>query len=113
MIDLPRIKVREFQDLHECEVAARLLMNTDPWKSFGRTYENCLEAVTNPEKEAYGAFIESDFLGVLVIDLTGPFKGYIQAVCISHEARGKGVGSLLMKFAESVKHISKDGLIAL
>jgi ribosomal-protein-alanine N-acetyltransferase len=102
MIDLQQINIRKFHGILERDTAARLLMDTDPWKSFGRTYENCLEAVTNPQKEAYGAFIENDFLGLLVVDLTGPLKGYIQAVCVVDEVRGKGVGSLLMKFAEGL-----------
>lgn len=100
MLDLQKVTIRKFQTARECDIAARLLMNTDPWKTFGRTYENCLDAVTNPQKETYGAFINDDFWGVLVIDLTGPLKGYIQAVCIADTARGNGLGSLLVKFAE-------------
>jgi ribosomal protein S18 acetylase RimI-like enzyme len=56
--------------------------------------------VTNLQKEAYGAFVQDEFLGLLVIDLTGPLKGYIQAVCVKETARGKGVGKKLIKFAE-------------
>jgi [ribosomal protein S18]-alanine N-acetyltransferase len=100
MINLNDVTIRGFQSPEESASAARLLMKTDPWKTFGRTFENCLEAVTSPLKEAYGAFLGDRFLGLLVVDLTGPFKGYIQAVCIEESARGNGLGSLLMTHAE-------------
>jgi ribosomal-protein-alanine N-acetyltransferase len=100
MLDLQKIDIRKFQTAGECDIAARLLMNTDPWKTFGRTYENCLDAVTNPQKEAYGAFIGAEFFGLLVLDLTGPLKGYIQAVCIMETARGNGLGKIMVDFAE-------------
>jgi [ribosomal protein S18]-alanine N-acetyltransferase len=101
MLDIDKVTIRRFQSLDECDMAAWLLMKTDPWKTFGRTYENCLDAVTNPQKEAYGAFIDKSFMGLLVIDLTGPLKGYIQAVCVEDDVRGSGLGSLLMDFAET------------
>ncbi len=101
MVDTQALVIRRFITVNERDAAAWLMMSTDPWKTFGRTYENCLDAVTNPQKESYGAFIDGDFLGLLVIDLTGPLKGYIQAVCVQESARGLGVGSRLIKFAES------------
>ena len=100
MVNTQALVIRRFITVNERDAAAWLMMSTDPWKTFGRTYENCLDAVTNPQKEAYGAFIDGDFLGLLVVDLTGPLKGYIQAVCVKESSRGQGVGSRLVKFAE-------------
>jgi [ribosomal protein S18]-alanine N-acetyltransferase len=100
MIDLQKMIIRRFLTVNERDEAAWLMMSSDPWRTFGRTYENCLDAVTNPLKEAYGAFLGEDFLGLLVIDLSGPFKGYLQAVCVKEEARGQGVGGKLIHFAE-------------
>jgi len=100
MIDLQNVTIRRFLTVNERDAAAWLMMSTDPWKTFGRTYENCLDAVTNPLKEAYGAFMDGEFLGLLVIDLTGPLKGYLQAVCVQEAARDQGVGGRLIKFAE-------------
>ncbi len=100
MVDTQAMVIRRFITVNERDAAAWLMMSTDPWKTFGRTYENCLDAVTNPQKEAYGAFAGDEFLGLLVVDLTGPLKGYIQAVCVKESARGQGVGSRLVKFAE-------------
>jgi len=101
MIDLQNVTIRRFLTVNERDAAAWLMMCTDPWKTFGRTYEDCLDAVTNPLKEAYGAFMDGEFLGLLVIDLTGPLKGYLQAVCVQEAARGQGVGSRLINFAEN------------
>jgi len=100
MIDLQKMTIRRFLSVNERDAAAWLMMSTDPWKTFGRTYENCLDAVTNPLKEAYGAFMDGEFLGLLVIDLTGPLKGYIQAVCVQESMRGQGLGGRLIRFAE-------------
>jgi [ribosomal protein S18]-alanine N-acetyltransferase len=98
--DLNSVNIRGFRSPDECDSAARLLLKAEPWKTFGRAYEQCLDAVTNPQKEAYGAFLENVFLGFVVIDLAGPFKGYLQAVCVEESARGSGLGSKLIKFAE-------------
>jgi len=100
MSELPDVTIRKFLSVRETEAAARLIMGTDPWKTFGRTFENCLDAVTNLQKESYGVFLNDNFLGVLVIDLTGPFKGYIQAVCIHPDFRRMGLGTQLIRFAE-------------
>ena len=101
MTDIRNTIIRRFATVEERDAAAWLLMTTDPWKTFGRTYENCLDAVTDPRKEAYGAFSGDDFLGLLIIDLTGPFKGYIQAVCLQETVRGLGLGTKLIEFAEA------------
>ena len=33
--------------------------------------------------------------------MAGTFKGYIQTICVSQEARGKGIGTALIQFAEN------------
>ncbi|NMB54112.1 MAG: GNAT family N-acetyltransferase [Leptolinea sp.] len=100
MVNLDNVIIRGFQTLDERASAARLMMKTDPWKTFGRSYEQCLDAVSNPQKESYGAFCGENLSGLLVIDLTGPMKGYLQAVCVDESARGGGLGSKLIRFAE-------------
>lgn len=93
--------IRKFANDEELRTAALLLMNTDPWKTFGRSYAQCLDAVSNPQKESYGIFFKDVFWGVVVIDLNGPFAGYIQAACVIPSMRGKGLGSRLIQFAET------------
>lgn len=100
MVNLDNVTIRGFQTPDERSSAACLMMKTDPWKTFGRSYQQCLDAVSNPQKEAYGAFLEENLLGLLVLDLTGPLKGYLQAVCVDKAARGSGLGSQLIRFAE-------------
>ena len=36
----------------------------------------------------------------IILQLTGAFRGYIQTVCVGPEARGRGIGTLLVRFAE-------------
>jgi ribosomal-protein-alanine N-acetyltransferase len=35
-----------------------------------------------------------------VLDMRGPFAGYIQAVCVRPERRNRGLGAALMRWAE-------------
>ena len=74
---------------------------SDPWRTLGRGVEVLLAALGNPAKEVYVAESGTDLLGVLILDLHGPFPGYIQTVCVAPEARGQGLGTQLLAFAEA------------
>ncbi len=85
-------------DLRAC---ARIMAGTEPWKTLGRDYKACLRAVTAPLREVYAAKENSRPLGFIVLQMTGTFKGYIQILCVAPKARGLGVGTSLMLFAEN------------
>jgi [ribosomal protein S18]-alanine N-acetyltransferase len=36
----------------------------------------------------------------LILNMTGAFVGYIQTVCVAPEWRGRGLGAILIRFAE-------------
>jgi len=85
---------------HQKYACALLMSNTEPWITLGRSFEDSLAIFNDPEKECFCFFDEDELLGFLVIDLHGPFRGYIQSVCTIPSKRGSGLGSRLIGFAE-------------
>jgi ribosomal protein S18 acetylase RimI-like enzyme len=96
------VELRKLRSERETQSCAELMSLTEPWLTLGRTYETSLKVFSDPEKEAIGAFVDGCFSGFLLLDLNGPFKGYIQSVCVIPEKRGSGLGSSLISFAEEL-----------
>ena len=85
---------------------ARLMAAADPWITLGLDHKKCLKSVSAPLREVYTAKANGDLAGVIILQMTGAFKGYIQTVCVAPGARSKGLGTLLVKFAE--RRISRE-----
>lgn len=79
---------------------ARIMAAADPWHKLGLGYKVCLKNVSAPLREVYAMRVHGKITGVIVLQMTGAFKGYIQTVCVTPEARGRGAGTSLVKFAE-------------
>ncbi|MEA2166149.1 MAG: [ribosomal protein S18]-alanine N-acetyltransferase [Thermoanaerobaculia bacterium] len=84
----------------EARVCAEMMALSDPWLHFGRTFEQCLARVTNPSGEVWVARSNGVPQGFIILILQGAFVGYIQIVCVAAGARGIGLGSRLVAFAE-------------
>src|SRR4051794_19634019 len=84
----------------EARVCAEMMASSDPWLHFGRTFEQCLARVTNPSGEVWVARANGVPQGFIILVLQGAFVGYIQIVCVAADARGSGLGSHLVAFAE-------------
>jgi ribosomal protein S18 acetylase RimI-like enzyme len=87
----------------EAEQCARLMTDSEPWRTLGRDYETSLRIVTDPDKEVYVVYIGDEsaaVAGFLILNMSGAFVGYIQTVCVAPEWRGRGLGALLIRFAE-------------
>src|SRR5947208_1488985 len=84
----------------EARACAEMMATSDPWIFFGRTFEQCLARDTNPEGEVWVAREAGMARGFIILLLHGAFVGYIQVVCVAAEARGSGIGSRLVAFAE-------------
>jgi ribosomal protein S18 acetylase RimI-like enzyme len=95
--------IRPLATSDEAEQCARLMSNSEPWRTLGRDYETSLRIVTDPLKEVYVAYVGDEtetVAGFLILNMTGAFVGYIQTVCVAPEWRGRGLGALLISFAE-------------
>lgn len=79
---------------------ARLMANSEPWLTLGRTYEASLGVLKDPTREVYVARDDAGLAGFLILCMTGAFVGYIQTVLVHPERRGQGIGSGLVEFAE-------------
>jgi ribosomal protein S18 acetylase RimI-like enzyme len=94
------VSIRPLATPAEAEACARMMAGTDPWVTLGLGYEACLRALRDETRERYVAYRGDRLVGVLVLNLSGAFVGYIQTVCAAPEARGTGVGTALVAFAE-------------
>lgn len=83
------------------EACARMMSTAEPWITLGRDYSRCLTAVSDPGRELYVARGDDDVAGFILLNMNGPFVGYIQSVCVAASARGLGVGSQLVGYAEA------------
>lgn len=84
----------------EARACAGMMASSDPWIFFGRTFEQSLARVTNPAGEVWVARQGGIARGFVILVLQGAFVGYIQIVCVAADARGSGIGSRLVRFAE-------------
>ncbi|MHB8838204.1 MAG: GNAT family N-acetyltransferase [Gemmatimonadaceae bacterium] len=83
---------------------ARMMCETDPWITLGRSYERCLTAVSDPARELYVARDGNQVAGFILLIMKGQFPGYIASVCVAASARGSGLGTQLVAFAEERIH---------
>ncbi|MBV9926929.1 MAG: GNAT family N-acetyltransferase [Acidobacteria bacterium] len=94
------LEIRPLAGASETEDCARMMADTDPWLTLGRNYEACLQTVGDQSKEVYVARLGGAVAGFLIINMAGPFAGYIQTVCVHPRRRGQGIGSRLIRWAE-------------
>ncbi len=94
------LAIARLTDDVEARACARLMSESEPWLTLGRTYEASLGIIQDPSREVYVARDERGLAGFLILCMTGAFVGYIQTVCIHPERRGQGLGSKLVEFAE-------------
>jgi len=106
MPDEDQIVVRPLAGIEEAETCARVMSNSEPWLTLQRTYEQAIKALTNPSREIYVALAKDVLSGFIVINMGGPFPGYLQVICVFPDCRDQGVGRTLIRFVE--KRIFRD-----
>jgi ribosomal-protein-alanine N-acetyltransferase len=85
----------------EAEACARLMAESEPWVTLGRTYGASLALIRDPTREVFVLRDPQQQLsGFVILCLTGAFVGYIQTIFIHPDRRGQGLGSKLLDFAE-------------
>jgi ribosomal protein S18 acetylase RimI-like enzyme len=85
----------------EAAECARMMTSSEPWLTFGRTYEDSLAVLTDPAKEVYVIQDPEGIAGFLLLDMRGVLRGYIQSVCVAANRRGRGIGTALIRWAEA------------
>ncbi len=98
--------IRALQGAQEVEKCARMMSESEPWKTLSRDYNASVATLSDPLKEVYVAIQGDDITGFVILNMRGAFVGYIQTLCVAPELRGQGTGSVLLQFAE--KRIFSD-----
>ena len=94
------MEIRRLAGRAEAEACARMMAGSEPWITLGRSYEASLALLESPDREVYVAVADDVAAGFIVLNLHGAFVGYLQTVCVAAEARGQGIGTQLVRFAE-------------
>jgi [ribosomal protein S18]-alanine N-acetyltransferase len=85
----------------ELEWTAGMLAASEPWITLGITRDQCLEACLDPEYLVYVAHCVGRCCGALVLHRRGVAGSpYIKSIAVSEDFRGRGIGAMLMDFAE-------------
>jgi ribosomal-protein-alanine N-acetyltransferase len=100
MAGLMSLEITRLRTEAEAEACARLMTESEPWLTLGRSYQASLSIVRDPSREVYIARDEAGVAGFLILCMTGAFVGYIQTIAIQPDRRGQGLGSRLIDFAE-------------
>lgn len=93
-------RIRPFDEGRDLTTCARMMSESEPWITLGRDYESCRHALGDPSRERYVAEDADGLAGFLILNMKGPLAGYIQTVCVAPARRGRGIGTLLVRFAE-------------
>jgi ribosomal protein S18 acetylase RimI-like enzyme len=100
MAGLISVEITRLTTDAEAEACARLMAESEPWLTLGRSYQASLSIVQDPSREVYIARDENGVAGFLILCMVGAFVGYIQTIAIQADRRGQGLGSRLIDFAE-------------
>ena len=95
-----KFKIESSSDEKMLDLGALLMSRSEPWITLKRDLEGCKEAMRGDYKEVYVAREGGNLLGFVVLQMAGTFKGYIQSIFVTPEARGTGLGTALIQFAE-------------
>ena len=87
----------------EKEWGARVMAATDPWITLQFSIEQCRKSCLDPHYNMYIAHQNSMPCGMILLDPRGVAGSpYIKTIAVQEDFRGKGIGSALIAFTESV-----------
>ncbi len=95
------IEIRPLATTDEMRRCAAMMCATDQWITIGRTFDQSLAMLQEGTREIFVAYEGSALRGFIVLNMRGAFVGYIQTICVDTEARGSGIGTRLIEFAET------------
>jgi ribosomal protein S18 acetylase RimI-like enzyme len=94
------LEIRPLSSAADAHLCAHLMSTSEPWLTIGRGYDESITLVTDGTRETYVAFDGETFAGFMILNMCGAFIGYIQTIAVAPDARGSGVGTQLVHFAE-------------
>jgi ribosomal-protein-alanine N-acetyltransferase len=94
------LEIRKLRGMEEAAECARLMSTSEPWITLRRDYDLCFKMLTDSRREVYTALLRQELVGFMILQMRGPFVGFIQTVGVKQEWRNKGIGSRLLKYAE-------------
>jgi ribosomal-protein-alanine N-acetyltransferase len=100
------VVIRPIEGDREAEACARMMVNSEPWITLRRTYEDSVRMMRDPLRETYVALAGDEVAGFMILRMDGVFSGYLQTVGVAPEWRNRGIGTRLIKSAED--RIFKD-----
>ena len=77
------------------------MAGSDPWITLGRTVEKAAVVFRDPAKEIHTVEDADGVAAFLILDMRGPLSGYIQSVGVRPDRRGEGLGTELIRWAET------------
>ena len=96
--EVPTIERAQESDYNWC---ARLMAGSEPWITLRRDLDGCHAALRRPGSELYLARERGGPAGFILIHPYGCIGSpYIQSVAVAEGARGRGIGTQLVAFAE-------------
>jgi ribosomal protein S18 acetylase RimI-like enzyme len=99
-LHLRDVVIREVRDDDEARACATMMATSEPWITLQRDFDASLAAVRDPNRETYVAVDDSGVVGFVILNMRGPFVGYIQSIAVRADRRGSGLGTRLIEFAE-------------
>jgi ribosomal protein S18 acetylase RimI-like enzyme len=81
-------------------VLAEMMAQSNPWLRLRISYDDLLDLVSDNCREVYVAQLDDEIVGGVIIEMNGAFTGYIKSIWVSPDHRDKGIGALLMRYAE-------------
>ena len=103
MIDA--LTIRPVGSAMERQACARLMSESEPWLTLQRDFETSLALVSDPTRETYWIEHAGTWAGFLLLYLQGPFRGYIQTICLTPDVRGRGLGTAVLDWAEARRRL--------
>ena len=97
----PALEIRPLRPGGESRLCARMMAASKPWITLKRGYLESLAIVEDRSREVHVALEDGQVRGFLILNMSGAFAGYIQTVCVAPEARSRGIGTQLVRFAEA------------